>query len=241
MRRLPIESYVMMFFLLAIVLSFPLQIVYIYGFESSEFFKTFSMLTKFNYLIMAALIVAIFAWKSVSRSLFVVTPIIIALVAVNNYFVGTVGYDYSFTMTSVATLGFVSLHISLLRPNIRLLLRSPEKRWWLQSPRKRVNVPLEVYSLRDARKKSFVAKDISETGALISTDEDFSDENSLVEGDMLDLRISLGQLRNMTCQARVVRKAGEVKEGDSCYGLEFVNMDGIKTRNMKKFFKHLDV
>ncbi len=84
-----------------------------------------------------------------------------------------------------------------------MLLQHPERRWWLEAPRKRMKLPVAI-NWREI-KLSSETFDISETGAFISLDgkEDWPEFQS---DQSLAICMSIGTLQQFRCHGRVVRR-----------------------------------
>ena len=154
------------YFLIAVALSFPLQVMVIYGHGFSEWFSVLAKLTLINWMVITC---AVFNGILVFRAAPVLKytlPLMICLMAVNNWIVGTWHVDFSKTQTLFASAGFLVAHGVLLQKPIIALFLHPEKRWWLRAPRKQVEIQAFVSPFNGS---AFKAKtfDLSENGVFI--------------------------------------------------------------------------
>ena len=137
----------------------------------------------------------------------------------NNYVVGSYGYDFSMTMTWMASLAFVALSASVVFTRAYQLMKHPEKRWWLRP--KRVHAHLEAtllpYVGDDIRAKTY---DISESGVFLPMKE-----THLKLGDHTTVQIRLSQTNVLKAEAQVARvSAARNGAYPAGLGLQFVGL-----------------
>ncbi len=202
-------------FLIGVALSFPIQIMILYGHSPLEFGAIFAKLTVLNWGVIA--FAALNAWlvlraESISR---VTLPLAVVLVAVNNWIVGKYEMDFSPLVATLATVGFVACHGPLYRSQIRELFNNPAKRWWLIAPRKQIEILAHVCPLNGAAFKT-TTFDISENGAFIRLGTHITEGDrrlgykKLSVNDRVRLCLTVG-ISQIRCDARVVREAGNSK------------------------------
>ncbi len=226
---------------LLIALSFPMQIMMIYGHDLLEMKAIMSKLTIINYFCIGFLVLnSILAWKG-NAMLKYTLPMMIGLVAFNNWIVSKYGADFDFTMTTLATAVFTVFTSSILFTKGMDVLDSQEKRWWLIP--KRYQKKLPIY-LKNAKEKFVLGKtfDISSTGVFVSLDQTkdhFHRRNhiSFVPGELVSIQIPTENDSDFTCQARIVRKTmgGGVYPGG--LGIQFENMDLINRLRLYKIMR----
>ena len=218
---------------LLIALSFPMQIMMIYGHELLEMQAIMSKLTIINHFCIGFLFLN--SWLALKGApvLKWTLPMMIGLVAFNNWIVSKYGADFDFTMTTLATALFTVFTSSILFTKGMDVLDSPDKRWWLIP--KRFQKKLPIY-LKTATESFILGKtfDISTTGVFVAIDQTkdhFHKRNQInfVPGELINLQIPTEDKSDFTCQARVVRKThgGGVYPGG--LGIQFENMD-LKNR-----------
>src|SRR5207253_3842957 len=131
-------------------------------------------LTALNWLVMISATTLIFLFLKASPWIKTFVPITIGLVMINNWFVALVQTDYTEATAHAATFGFMMAHLPLLHSKIRDILAHPEKRWWLRTPRKKVQVPTFVGPFTGEAFKANTF-DLSEGGAFIVLSKDDRD------------------------------------------------------------------
>jgi hypothetical protein len=214
-----------------LALGFPLQIMFLYGHGFDEFEAVVDKLTWLNLLCIAGLATSsILAWKA-SPALRVFQPILLVLVAVNNFVVGYYATDYSALDTTFATLGFLVLNIPLIHAEVRELLRDPTLRWWLRAQRKRMALPVQIDGTRLASIKAETF-DLSETGVFIQN------ERETGIGDVITLRLKFGTVHQFRCQGRVVRRSEPKGVYPAGVGVEFTNLSWRQRRELRR---HLEL
>lgn len=233
-------------FLVGVAISFPIQIMVIYGHGPTEWFAVAEKLTFLNWLVMAsALLNALLVWRA-SPALKYTVPLMIGLVAGNNWIVAHWHVDYSPTQAWTASLLFVGLHGVLFRKPILHLIVHPEKRWWLRPPRKIVEVSAYVSPFNGT---AFKAKtfDISENGAFIpfSTDEILKGtkgdqrrarNKKIGVDDRVTLCLTLG-LAQIRCDARIVRTTDAKGIYPAGIGLTFDKLPRQQRRELRRYIE----
>jgi hypothetical protein len=227
MRSRPIGLIFLSLAYLSIALAMPLQVMWVYGHGFDELPSVFAKLTSLNFLVMAGLLYgAVLAWR-VSPHLVYAVPAVIAIVLVNNFFVGWYATDFSPLICGLASGTFALVNLPLVRGRVRWLLHHPEQRWWLRAARLRVNVPvfIEGTRLNSLKAQSF---DISESGVYVPLDD------GVGVGDWITVRIKFDGLTNVRCHGKVVRKRSE-PEGQypAGVGIEFQDLSWQRKRVLR--------
>src|SRR5665213_4610446 len=100
MRRRPMWFILLALAFFGVAISLPLQIMMIYGHGLSEISAVFDKLTLLNWLVLCGtLICSGLVWRA-SPYLRYAVPLLIALVAINNFFVGYYATDFSMASAS---------------------------------------------------------------------------------------------------------------------------------------------
>jgi hypothetical protein len=241
MRKRPKTLVAFALFLVMVGLSFPIQVMMIYGHSPLEMESIFSKISSLNILVMALCFVSAITVYGAMTAAKVCVPMLLVAVGFNNGYVGSVGEDYSLVQTFAATVAFFAVHLNLLRSDILLLINEPEKRWWLTSPRKKVDLPMTLTAFKEQsiiRSRTF---DLSERGTFIPFNQTLDPLTGLKVEDMLQICLNLGPLTPLRCEAKVVR----IEEAKGLYpagiGLEFTRMDFEEARRLKKYIRSQDV
>jgi len=174
----------------------------------------------------------------------VMVPFSIVLVTFNNYIVAQYNTDYSPLAASLASVAYMAVHVLLVRGQVFDLFRHPERRWWLISPRKQVEVLAYVspYNGIAFKTKTF---DISEGGAFIPvTAEEIGPTTrgikprKLQANDRVSLCLTLG-LAQIRCDARVVRTAAPCGHYPAGIGLSFEDMPRKQRKQLRRYIMGL--
>jgi hypothetical protein len=261
MQRRPKSLDYFSWFLIGLAVSFPVQIMFLYGHSPLEFMAVASKISLLNWVSIACLVWTAVLLMRASPLVKYSIPVTIVAVTANNWVVGQMEMDYSPVTASLATLGFISVHVVLCRETIVDLLTHPEKRWWLRPSRHKVEVQAYVSPLNGV---AFKAKtfEISESGVFIPMDDSLisaaiempevakkekdGTKNRLKEkvkitplkvNDRITLCLTFG-LSQIRCDALVVRRTdarGLYPEG---VGLRFEGISRSQRRDLKRYLSH---
>lgn len=218
----PKQFYLASLALFAIALSFPVQVMVLYGHKWNESSAIFGKITTLNWMVMLSLVVGAYLYFHASRLIVFVAPVILALVALNNYLVGQFAGDFSLLQTTLGTLAIALIFSPLLLPSSQVVLRDPTRRWWRCSPRVRrqISATLNPYVGDMIQAKTF---DISKTGVFISLDE--SVEHVPKVGDKIRLSFNVNSMKKVRCEAVVVRHSEASGKYPKGLGLQFVEVN----------------
>lgn len=224
MKSRPITLVLLAAFNLAVALAMPLQIMILYGHPPSEWVDIANKLTPFNWLvIMVAAANASIIFK-VSRIALYLTPVVFAIVALNNYFVSLYATDYSPLLAGLVVAGFAFMHWPLAMTRNLALLNDRKLHWWRTAPRRQVSLPV---SLGDSRHWAFHAStfDVSESGTFVALDEAaLQMHTELNHQKDFRVRLSLGGQSYLTCNAKIVRRSSENGHYPAGLGIQFESM-----------------
>ncbi len=228
MRSRPKPLIYLMLALFAVAISFPLQIMWLYGHPWAEISAVWPKLTWLNWVVMGgSVLTGVMLYRAVPGAQRMMYALIGA-VAVNNFFVGYYATDFSPWTAGFATLAFGALSLPLRNSEVRELLNHPERRWWRASSRKRLNVPIFLGGSRKTilRSETF---DISESGAFIPVEAPLKIE------ERVSICLTLNTFQQIRCDGKVVR----ITEACGCYpagfGIEFCNLDWSQRRELRRF------
>ena len=227
--------------MLAIALSFPLQVFFLFE-ETQLGFVTSGMgLTPLNWAVMStAFLSACFAFQA-SRFVLLTLFLFLTSVAWNNWLVAEIELNYS-GLTAWAAVAFaVFIPLVLARESARKVLLNPQLRWWRTPTRKKVHVQALVYPVMGGEVFSQTI-DISEGGAFVemplgNPKAAYADPQTraVAVGNHCAVRLRLDQLNVVNCSARIVRKtkaAGEYPDG---FALQFVNLNTDQRKQIRNF------
>lgn len=227
---------------LAVILSFPIQIMFLHGHGLSEFSMVLAKISILNWFVILTGAFSVWSMLRANPSTKVAVPLFIVSVLWNNWVVGaTHKSDYTMWTTIAASAGLLMVTTLLLRENVRQLILHPENRWWLTPIRKRVQIPILVNPLIGESFKT-ATFDLSEGGAFIPMESAPTGELPWTEvpatikpGDQLTIAIKIGTLRKIRCDAEVVRKMDANGNYPGGLGIRFKEMDRTDKRELVRY------
>jgi len=219
------------YILLAIVVAYPLQIMFLYGHTIIEINYVMAKLSILNWLVMLGAGFSAYLFFQASPWIRLVLPVLTLLVAWNNFIVGFVGFDYNEHQTVLATVGFASFNLMFMIPSVQFALAHPEKRWWLSPKRFCVSVPVFV---SPSRGEGFYTNtfDLSSSGAFLRAGEELAEHCT---GESLSLKFTFGTFRSLRCNARIVRNTDAKGKYPKGYGLEFTDLSRKEQKTLSKY------
>ena len=228
----PKQFYFAALALMLMALSFPLQVMFLYGHHWNETGAIFSKLTWVNWLVVASFIAGSYLYFHASRLILILTPIILGLVAFNNYIVGQFAADFSLLQTSLATLGVGLVFTPLLMPSSKVVLKDPKRRWWRRSKRvnKRVSATLNPFVGEMIHAQTF---DVSKSGAFVCLDGTHQELPKV--GDTIRVSFNVNSMKKIRCEAVVVRIAEASGHYPRGMGLRFTEMDKLYEKSFGQF------
>lgn len=241
MKVRPPLLYLMAAINLALIFGFPLQVFMINEHEWKEIIPVFSELTLLNWAVMGVLAAQIPLILRGSRFLSMTVPFTAVMIAINNWIVSKVGFDYSITQTLMATAAFSATQCLWFHPTVRILFVNPAARWWMTRVREKMQIPIQIWT-PDGMPMVTSAYDISIGGLFVNFSVESLQACGLKVGDQIRLRMRLGSVYRLTVQAEIVRFAkarGAYPEG---MGLKFVAMSRQDQIILEKFLdknKHI--
>lgn len=229
----PFQFYVVALLMFGIALSFPLQVVFLYGHSWTEYGAIFAKITWLNWLVIGSFILAGYFYLSASRGLLVFGPIMLVLVGVNNYFVGQFSGDYSMFQANLGTFSVALLYSPLLMPSSQLILKDPKRRWWRRSKRynRRVAATINPFVGDMIHAHTY---DISKTGAFVCL-ESMDPENLPKVGDTIRLCFNVNSMRKIRCEAVVVRFSEAKGRYPQGMGVKIVDIDKLYQKSFQQF------
>lgn len=235
MQRRPITLIVLALFLACVALSLPAQIMLIYGHSLDELGAVAGKLTVLNWLVMAGCLTCAGLIANASPHSRRAMALLTGVVALNNFFVGYYATDFSPAVAAFATFTFGLLNAPLWSKPMRELMKHPDRRWWLRSPRHRLSIPVLINSARKipVRAESF---DLSETGLFIPVGD-----THLQVDDRITLRLSFGTFARVRCEGRVVRRANAKGTYPAGVGVEFTGLDWRQKRALRRHLREYSI
>jgi len=237
MRTQPKAFLVLSALLLVIAFSYPAQIMVIYDHSPLEARSIFEKLAPLNWLVMlGCILVSALAYHASSWTL-AMFPLLAILVAWNNWIVAQVGTDFSAVQTSIATLGFASIGGLLFNAEAWEIAVHQDRRWWLRPDRKKIDASVYVIPPQGASFRAHTF-DLSTGGAFICESDEIPP--SIKDGDQIVLRLTMGALTVLRCDARVIRRVEPRGEYPAGFGVEFLGLKRGDSRELKRYLGGLD-
>ena len=232
----PKQFYLASLAMLLIAISFPLQVMVLYGHHWNETTAIFSKITWLNWLVIGSFLLGSYFYFHGSRFIIYMTPMILLLVAVNNYVVGQFAGDFSLMQTSLATMGSGLIFLPLLMPSSQVVLRDPKRRWWRRSRRinKRVSATINPYVGDMVHGHTF---DISKSGAFVCVDET---EKLPKIGDTIRVSLNVNSMKKIRCEAVVVRIAEPEGRYPRGMGVKFTEIEKTHEKSFNRFLSSND-
>jgi hypothetical protein len=217
-------------FLMAV--SFPVQAMLLYGHHWSETSAIFSKMTIFNWLVVISFLAGSYFYFHASRTIVYLAPLILGLVALNNYWVGQFAGDFSMLETSLATLAVGVVFTPLALPSSRVVLQDPKRRWWRRSKRhnRRVSATLNPYVGEMLHVQTF---DISQSGAFVCLSQDQTETPKV--GDTVRVSFNVNSMKKIRCEAVVVRISEAKGHYPRGMGLKFTQMERPFEKSFERF------
>lgn len=237
MKSRPISLTFLSIFLLGVALCLPLQVMWLYQHSLSEWSMILHKLTELNIIVIGVCLMnSYLAWLGDPWLKFTV-PLQLALVTLNNVFVGNMGTDFSMLQTTIATIGFAGLHAVLLFTQANMVIGHPELRWWLIPQRRKMVLPVNI---KNSHGVSLLrSHDISKTGMFVTP---LSGVDSplwkFAPGTVVDLTISSGLEGEINLKAQVVRNCYDSKGNyPKGVGLHFENISLWERLKLQRLMK----
>lgn len=214
-------------FFLSVAISFPMQIMSLYGHEMSETSMIISKMTYFNWAVVGVCILNAALSHYGHWILKFSLPLSFFVVALNNFFVSKLSNDYSPLITTVATLGFGFVSSYLFFTKAKNILDNQERRWWLAPERFKRALPVWIQGPLGSPLMSSTF-DISKSGAFLSAPALATVREELMnpinEGDEISLTLGLSGQKEFSCQAEVVRLCEPNGNYPGGIGIKFKDM-----------------
>lgn len=230
MRERPLSITLFSLLMVGVFLSIPIQAVYLQNLDS-----LFRSLTTLNVIMAALCLASAVTAYHVHRSFYYLLPVTIMTVLYNNWWVGSVGFNFSFTQTSVASAGFIILCTALLEKKALKVLLNPKLKWWDVALRQKVEIPVSLIKIR-GQSLTKTAFDISESGLFLQGLEKQELERYRI-GEYLDVCLHFSEIIRIRCQAKIVRKADSNGMYPAGLGLQFIDSQGTARAKIQRLIQ----
>lgn len=235
MKTRPLQFDFLKIILAGIIVSFPVQIMLLYGHPPWEVPAILAKISILNWLVISSCLYAIQLAHHADRKLLWFLPLTTALVGWNNHIVGYVGVDFSTTHTFLGTLAFASVNSIFLAPSVRFIFKYPNKRWWQTESRYKTQVQVFVNPLRGGEGFYTDTFDLSHGGTFIPLHD--QQMRFFDSGEKLTLSFTLGTFRSLRCNAIVVRNAQANGMYPQGMGIKFLDLSRNQKDSLNQYFK----
>ena len=217
--------------LAAVALSFPLQIMWLYGHGLNELDDVFAKMTLLNWFVAAGCLYCAYLALEASPLLPKALPALTLLVALNNGIVGYYAVDYAPWMAHVGTAFFTLLNFPLLHSAARELMRHPERRRWLRAKRYPHAVPVVITgALRGRSPLRAATFDVSDSGLFLPVAPSHFEID-----DCISVRLTFGSFSQIRCEGRVVRRAEDPRGVyPAGIGIQFTGLNRHQRRELRR-------
>lgn len=222
-------------FYLTVALSFPVQIMLLYGHTPLQIMQIWNKLTNLNLTVMGCCLLNAVLSRSASPLLKFSVPLSLLAVFVNNNYVALMEVNYSAFQAHGATFGFFLVSGFYLYPKLLYALMFPETHWWKVSPRKQIEVTALISPFQQGHPIKAKTFDLSETGAFFNMSEE---QMGFKVNDRLIVLLTLGSLSQIRCEARIVRSDDKRGHYPSGVGISFVDLDRSQRRKIKNYLEN---
>lgn len=237
MKFRPITLTILSLVYWGIAISFPIQIMWLYDYTPSEIEGIFAKLTILNWAVMAAATLTGLWIAQASPMALKAVPIVVALVAVNNYIVGSYAIDYSFETSNLATIIFAFVNIPLYVGRLREVLTYPTRQWWRTATRQKIRLPILVGASNHPQLLTETF-DLSESGVFIPLTEKVKTRGQAFNpSEKLRLNFNLGALSQINCEGVVVRRQAARGQYPAGFGIQFTKMPVHQRRALRRYLE----
>ena len=227
MKKRPLLFNLYSLFFLSVAISFPIQIMAIYGHGANESAMIASKMTYLNWSVIGVCLINAFLSLNGHWLLKLSLPISFFVVGLNNFFVSKLANDYSPLATTFATICFGVASSYLFFSKAKEVLNNQNMRWWLAPQRFKRTLPVWIQGPMGSPllSKTF---DISKSGAFLShstlTSMRKDLPNPINEGDQISLTLGLSGQKEFSCEAEVVRLTQPRGDYPGGVGIKFKEM-----------------
>ncbi len=205
MKNRPIGLTILTFFLIAVAISIPLQIAFMYNHGISDITLILHKITALNWVVIVLCLTgALTTWEAAPEFKLII-PLAIISVAINNYYVAKWGIDYSAGASFLAFISFLFTVSILMTGKSWEALTNPGLQWWKIPTRIKKSIPvfIEISENNNVLVRTF---DISLTGAFLKSLPPDILEEKIRKGQNLKLHIGIGD-EQVTIEGTIARKA----------------------------------
>lgn len=186
-----------------LAISFPVQIMFMFGYMPWDIVPILTKLTPLNYILIASFSYTAYLTYNTNKLVFITLPFLNFFVFLNNFVVAEYGQIYTHAQTLVASTAFLLLTLSFYQKDIYNIYNDLKFRWWLTSPRFQKIIPITI--LHSGEEYNCTTFDISKTGMFIKTD-DLYRVFKIQNNKDIELLFKIGK-KAIKLKAQIVRKS----------------------------------
>lgn len=244
MRSRPRELTCLGIILAGIAISFPLQIIWIFGDSPLDPGAILCKLTPLNWVVMSLSTLLSYLVLTASPWIWLVSPAFVIATLWNHWLIAEVNGGAWAWIACLASLAVLATQALLFRPEVMRVLTHPELRWWRTPGRERVSVEVNICPVSggELQARSF---DLSENGAFISVDgaawltNHEGSFKKITLGSYCNLRFKLNQTSSFSCTAQIVRRAEARGDYPAGLGMRFVGVGAVERKVLHGFLRQV--
>lgn len=218
---------------IAIAVSVPLQVMFLYGHSITDVGAIWSKLTLFNLLVMTSCFVNAYFSFTAQDEIKWSFPLSIGFVCLNNSIVLVYGNDFEAATVILSTFAYILMTSYFILSHETNVINSPAAQWWKTALRYQAPLATKVSST-DIPINLGDTFDISRTGAFISYSTP-GQKDIFNCGETFTFNIG----DELELKAKVVRKSPQVGRYPEGMGIQFVDLGVGERIQLEKLLNHL--
>ncbi len=233
MKIKPLIFNIYAFVFIAIAVSIPLQVMFLYGHSLTDFSAMWSKLTVFNLLVMSSCFLNAYFSFTAQDEIKWSFPLSIGFVCLNNSIVLVYGNDFEAATVILSTFAYILMTTYFILSHETNVINSPAAQWWKTALRYKAPLPTKVSST-DIPINLGETYDISRTGAFISYSTP-GQKDIFNCGEAFTFNIG----DDLELKAKVVRKSMAVGRYPEGMGVQFIELGVGERIQLEKLLNSL--
>ncbi|AYF44844.1 type IV pilus assembly protein PilZ [Halobacteriovorax sp. BALOs_7] len=233
MKIKPLIFNVYAFVFLAIAVSIPVQVMFLYGYNATDIGAIWSKMTFFNLMVMASCCINAYFSFTAQNDIKWSFPLSIGFVCLNNSIVLVYGNDFEAATVILSTFAYILMTSYFILSQDTNVINSPAAQWWKTALRYKAPLATKVSST-DIPINLGNTFDISRTGAYISYNVP-TQKDIFSCGDVFTFNIG----DELELKAKVVRKSMAVGRYPEGMGVQFIDLGVSERIQLEKLLNSL--